>query len=319
METRNKKKTKAPQLPEETPEAKRRRDENEQEDSDDETVGEEEHPTAPTPPSKKQATTAGGDEETITTATSTSSPDSADNQNGQRDDTSGAKDKAGAVASQIAAVSNNNGKPKHQSIHHNNPQKVFVNPYRLPLHPKGRSNSQSNKTKQDLAKEEAKNKQRKLEYKQALANQEAKRTGKAKQTNKKKMDEQEKRWFNQISISVKTVVWRAGKFCNNDVKLDNMTRVVMIHMQPDKLRGLKGKHLASAERKWIAENRDLVRVAFNDCRNYTSNNLRDEALKRGMANKPIPTTDQMLQCITRDHSWNLRRERPSLMTTTKIG
>ena len=265
---------------------KRRRDDDKPSDDDDETVGEEEEDPSTTPPAnKKAATTKGRDDDTSTTTAS--SPESAEkriaNSNGPP---SGRNDQS--------------SKPKHQSVPRNAIEKVFVNPYRLPLHQTGPANGQLAKSKEALAKEAARNKRRQEELKQQLANQEAKRTGRAKHTNKKKMDEQEKRWCNQVSNQVKLYVWRIGKFCNNDTKLDNMTRVVMLAMKPDKLASLKGKHLVYAQRKWIAENRDLVRVAFNECRNYCANNLRDEVVRRGMANKPYPTTDQMLQCITRD-------------------
>ena len=71
-------------------------------------------------------------------------------------------------------------------------------------------------------------------------------------------------------------------------------------MQPVELKGLKGQKLKKAQMKWIAINRDLVRVAFNECRNSASNNLRDEAIKRGIANQVLPTPEQIFACITRD-------------------
>ena len=127
---------------------------------------------------------------------------------------------------------------------------------------------------------------------------------KGRKVRKSEMDKEEKRWLAIIYEAVKGYVWNIAKFCNNEEKLDNITKAVMIGVDPEEFDGVKGRDLVRAERRWVANNREYVRNQFNECRNYAAGRLRDAVIKLGV-NHPngfdgIPKPEDILDCITRE-------------------
>ena len=102
--------------------------------------------------------------------------------------------------------------------------------------------------------------------------------------------------------TAKKGLWKVCKFIKSDKKLYKATKMVMRDLELQEHEGLFGKGKMEAEEAWIAENKDTVRVAVNEQRNYVQQELRELVEKYFHANKEasIPNVDQMMNLIMRN-------------------
>ena len=120
------------------------------------------------------------------------------------------------------------------------------------------------------------------------------------------MDDEEKRWFGSISAANKKYNWGKVKFCNTETKLTKLTANIFDKWNLKEFRGLVGEARDAAKSQWVIENKEYVRMAMNNVRNYAQSQLRNwvvEALMKGGAvGQGVPNPEQVKLCALRDKS-----------------
>ena len=138
------------------------------------------------------------------------------------------------------------------------------------------------------------------QLRQQVAVQKAQSLQPKKAKRSKDMTNEEKLWFQAISVANKQYNWHKVKFCNSDEKLQMLTGNIFDKWNLKEFQTLAGKELADANAVWIAQNQDLVRQAMNNVHNYVQSQLRSFVTDRLEAGKSVPTPDQVRLCALCD-------------------
>ena len=115
-----------------------------------------------------------------------------------------------------------------------------------------------------------------------------------------KLTAEEKKWKTDVAQATKRFVWGSVKFIYSDVKLIRATGYIFDQWKLKEYQGLDEKAFVEAKKNWLLRNKDLVRVALNDQRNYAQSQLRNYVTNRLMLNQQVPTPAQVLDCATRE-------------------
>jgi len=92
------------------------------------------------------------------------------------------------------------------------------------------------------------------------------------------------------------------KVIKNEVQLVKATRMIMEHLDLQNFNGLEGQDLATAQEIWIQENKEHVRHAINNARNYVNQETQkvmSKVFADGKA-KEYPDPSCILKCALRD-------------------
>ena len=112
--------------------------------------------------------------------------------------------------------------------------------------------------------------------------------------------DEQKAWYKQLQGAVKKYAYNSVKFINSEQKLVHVTGKIFDKWNLKEHEGLVGNDREEARNAWIAQNSDLVRMAFNDIRNYSQAQLRDFIVELIKSNRPVPTVEDVLACAKRD-------------------
>lgn len=117
------------------------------------------------------------------------------------------------------------------------------------------------------------------------------------------LSDEEKRWKKNVGEAVKKYLWGQVKFCNDHAKLARLT--VALYSKWDLKEKADLADATDAEKEahkmnWIGQNKDYVRQAMNECRNYAQSQLRGCIVERIHADLPVPTPEEILNCAIRD-------------------
>ena len=124
---------------------------------------------------------------------------------------------------------------------------------------------------------------------------------------KKKMTAEENHWWQVILAAVKKLGYHKIQFMNSKKRLEGFSHMICRAMQLKEFEGKEGVSLLKKTCLWVAKNKYLIRSALNECRNYSASQVRAESVSRlCMKNAPMPTPEQILDCVTRE---------PELMNT----
>ena len=119
-----------------------------------------------------------------------------------------------------------------------------------------------------------------------------------------KMSPEERRWYRDICDANKRFNWVKVKFCNTETKLVKLTSNIFDQWNLKEFEGLAEKELREAKIKWVAQNKELVRLAMNDVRNYAQSQLRGLIVDRQVKNQWVPTPAQVKACALRDPTFH---------------
>lgn len=122
---------------------------------------------------------------------------------------------------------------------------------------------------------------------------------------KTKMTPEEKNWYNSIVTANKKFNWGKVKFCNSDSKLIGLTGNIFDKWNLKEFDGLGEKEKQEAKVSWVTRNKDLVRNAMNDARNYAQSRVRDWVVDRWIAGLMVPTPEQVMGCAMRQEEYHL--------------
>ena len=122
----------------------------------------------------------------------------------------------------------------------------------------------------------------------------------AKSRNSGELTREEKQWIGDVKCAVREHGWGSVKFINDDRKLARTTEKIFEHMKPKGYEHLTGKALREAKAQWVVDNKEHVRTAFIELRNYAQSQLRDVILKRLHDGEKIPTPEEVVMCALRD-------------------
>lgn len=117
-----------------------------------------------------------------------------------------------------------------------------------------------------------------------------------------KMTDEQKRWFRNICDANKKFNWGKVKFCNSEEKLVKLTANIFDQWNLKEYEDLTGEDREEAKAEWIAENKEMVRLAMNDVRNYAQSQLRAFIVERRLKGQWVPTPEQIRKCALRDES-----------------
>jgi hypothetical protein len=117
-----------------------------------------------------------------------------------------------------------------------------------------------------------------------------------------KMTDEQRRWYRNICDQNKKFNWGKVKFCTSESKLTQLTGNIFDGWNLKEFRDLPEDTLQEAKAKWIAENRECVRSAMNEVRNYSQSQLRACIVDRMLKGEMVPTPDQVQLCALRDPS-----------------
>ena len=115
--------------------------------------------------------------------------------------------------------------------------------------------------------------------------------------------DEQKAWYKQIQGAVKKYAWNGVKFINSEQKLVYVTGKIFDKWNLKEYEGLVGKEREQARSAWIAQNSDLVRIAFNENRNYCQSQLRDFIVERSKTDQYVPTYEDVVACAKRDPTY----------------
>ena len=115
--------------------------------------------------------------------------------------------------------------------------------------------------------------------------------------------DEQKAWYKQIQGAVKKYAWNGVKFINSEQKLVYVTGKIFDKWNLKEHEGLVGKEREDARNAWIAQNSDLVRMAFNDNRNYSQAQLRDYIVELIKSDSFVPSYADVLACAKRDKTY----------------
>ncbi len=122
---------------------------------------------------------------------------------------------------------------------------------------------------------------------------------------KTKMTPEEKNWYNSIATANKKFNWGKVKFCNSDSKLIALTGNIFDKWNLKEFEGLGEKERQEeAKVSWVTRNKDLVRNAMNDARNYAQSRVRDWVVDRWIAGQLVPTPEQVMGCAMRKEEYH---------------
>ena len=115
--------------------------------------------------------------------------------------------------------------------------------------------------------------------------------------------DEQKAWFKQLQGAVKKYAYNGVKFINSEQKLVQVTGKIFDKWNLKEYVGLVGNEREEAKNAWVAKNSDLVRMAFNETRNYAQARLRDFVVEQIKANRLVPTYEDVLACAKRDPAY----------------
>ena len=115
--------------------------------------------------------------------------------------------------------------------------------------------------------------------------------------------DEQKAWYKQVHGAVKKCGWNSVKFINSEQKLVQVTGKIFDKWNLKEYVGLVGNEREEAKNAWVAKNSDLVRMAFNETRNYAQARLRDFVVEQIKANRLVPTYEDVLACAKRDPAY----------------
>ena len=115
-----------------------------------------------------------------------------------------------------------------------------------------------------------------------------------------KLTAEEKKWKSDVAQATKRFVWGSVKFVKDDANLLRATSHIFDQWKLKEYQGLEGKEFVEAKKNWLLQNKELVRTAMNDQRNYAQSQLRTFITARMMFDQRVPTPQQVLDCATRE-------------------
>ena len=119
-----------------------------------------------------------------------------------------------------------------------------------------------------------------------------------------KMTDEEKMWLRSVTDATKKYCWGFIKFCQTEEMLVKLTARVFDKWKLKQFEGLVGEARETAKIHWIAQNKDYVRLAMNDIRNYAQAGLRKFIVERLTSGQWVPTPTEVLDCALRNEEFH---------------
>ncbi len=107
----------------------------------------------------------------------------------------------------------------------------------------------------------------------------------------------------EVTKTAKKKLWKRCKFIVGDVTLRKGCKYVLSQLQLAEMQGLEGEKLTEAEERFIAAQKNNIRMGINKQRNYVQQELRDFMMaefKEGRADE-YPNVEEMEQLVLRNN------------------